>query len=218
MRPSSAGSGQPVGHLPAQPVAEREVDEDQPDDVRPDDRRAPEVGREQPRGGDLGRERPCARREDDQPSVRGRQRRVRRRGGTSPPRSPGRPSVPAAARRRRSRRRARRREKCRQSTRMASASSCAVAACGPRNAVQPLLAVELPVAPRLDDAVGVEDDGGARLELDAARAAYSCSVSIPSATPAAAELHDLAAGRGVDRGGGRRSRTANFAPAGSTTA
>ena len=45
-----------VGELPAQPVAEREVDQDQADDVRPDDRGRAEVGREQTRRRDLGRE------------------------------------------------------------------------------------------------------------------------------------------------------------------
>ena len=60
--------GPAVGHLPAQPVPDREIQEDEPDDVRPDDRRAAEVGREQPRGRDLGGEGGGAGREDDDPS------------------------------------------------------------------------------------------------------------------------------------------------------
>ena len=63
--PEQAGLGPAVGHLASDPVADREVDEDQPDDVGPDDRRAAEVGREEPRGGDLGRQGSRARGEDD---------------------------------------------------------------------------------------------------------------------------------------------------------
>jgi hypothetical protein len=48
----------------AQPVSERETREDEPDHVRPHDRRAPVIGREQPGSGDLGGERTGARAED----------------------------------------------------------------------------------------------------------------------------------------------------------
>ena len=54
-----------VRHLSAQPVADGERGEDEADDVRPDDRRAPVVGREQPGGGDLGGERSGTGEEDE---------------------------------------------------------------------------------------------------------------------------------------------------------
>ena len=76
----------PVGHPAAEPVAEREVGEDQPDDVRPDDRRRAEVGREQPRRADLGRQRAGAGEEDDDPEAHSSsvaQRRRRRLGRTA---------------------------------------------------------------------------------------------------------------------------------------
>ena len=60
----------PVGNLAAEPVADGEIEQDQPDDVRPHDRRAPEVGREQPRGGDLGGERGRPGRENDDAEAR----------------------------------------------------------------------------------------------------------------------------------------------------
>ena len=49
--------GPPVGDPPAEPVADRQRREDDADEVRPHDRRGAEIGGEQPRGGDLGRER-----------------------------------------------------------------------------------------------------------------------------------------------------------------
>ena len=55
----------PVCELAAEPVADRQVHEDQPDHVRPDDRRAAEERREQPRGADLHGKRRGARDEDD---------------------------------------------------------------------------------------------------------------------------------------------------------
>src|SRR5438067_1577890 len=55
----------PVCDPPAEPVAHREVDENQPDHVGPDDRRIAEEGREEARGADLDRERGGARDEDD---------------------------------------------------------------------------------------------------------------------------------------------------------
>ncbi len=45
-----------IGVAAAEPVADREGDEDDADRVRPDDRRGAEVGRQQARGGDLGAE------------------------------------------------------------------------------------------------------------------------------------------------------------------
>ena len=44
----------PIGELAAEEVAERERGEDDPDQVRPDDRRGAEVRGQQPGGGDLG--------------------------------------------------------------------------------------------------------------------------------------------------------------------
>ena len=57
IKPRSRGSGRRSATPPAEPVAERERAEDDPDEVRPDDRGRAEVRREQPRRGDLGRER-----------------------------------------------------------------------------------------------------------------------------------------------------------------
>jgi hypothetical protein len=48
--------GVAVGEAPAEPVADREGDEDDADRVRPDDRRGAEVRRQQARRGDLDSE------------------------------------------------------------------------------------------------------------------------------------------------------------------
>ena len=54
-----------VGEAAAQPVADRQGDEHDPDRVRPHDRRGAEVGSEQTHGGDLGSERPGPHHEDE---------------------------------------------------------------------------------------------------------------------------------------------------------
>ena len=69
-RPCTVGCS--VAQPPAEPVADREGDEDDADRVRPDDRRGPEERRHQPHGGDLGTE-----------ACRCRPRRPARRGSGS---------------------------------------------------------------------------------------------------------------------------------------
>ena len=58
-----------VGEPAAEPVADRERDQDDADRVRPDDRRGAEVRRHQPRDGDLGAERAGADDEDEEVEV-----------------------------------------------------------------------------------------------------------------------------------------------------
>jgi hypothetical protein len=65
-RTQDTRTGTTVGEAPTQPVTERERGEDDADQVRPDDRRRPEVRCEHPGGRDLGRERGGAGDEDDE--------------------------------------------------------------------------------------------------------------------------------------------------------
>ena len=70
-----------VGEPAAEPVAERQRDQDQPDDVGPDHRRGAVVGRQQARGADLGGHRADAGEEDEggQGARAGGRRRARHR-------------------------------------------------------------------------------------------------------------------------------------------
>ena len=69
-----------VAQPPAEPVADRERDQDHPDRVRPDDRRGAEEGRHQPGGRDLGAEAGGAddEDEDEEEALVAAQRSVRR--------------------------------------------------------------------------------------------------------------------------------------------
>ena len=67
IEPRSVGSGLRSARSSAEPVAERKRREDDPDQVRPHDRRGAEVRGEQAGRGDLGRERTDAGAEDERP-------------------------------------------------------------------------------------------------------------------------------------------------------